>query len=81
LRAPAPLRLARRLEALRRVLADPAPYVRRLARLLARLRPAFAERYALAPSSSRYADDDDPRLLVEVMALALASASIFIDSS
>src|SRR5690606_19281081 len=35
--APAPRRLALRFEALRRVIADPAPYARRLARLLPRL--------------------------------------------
>lgn len=80
-RAPAPLLLALRLEALRRVLAGPAPYVRRLARLLKRLRPAFAERYALSTASSRGYDDQDARLIVEALALALAAAAIFLNSS
>jgi hypothetical protein len=75
---PAPRRLALRLEALRRVLADPAPYVRRLA---ARLKPKLAERYALATACSDWFDRADARLGVEVIALALLAAPIFANSS
>lgn len=81
---PAPQRLAMRLEALRRVLADPAPHARRLARIFPRLcrrYPGAAMRYALATAYPHRSDDGDPRLIVEAMSLAYAAASIFLNSS
>jgi hypothetical protein len=74
-------RLAQRLEALQRVLADPAPHIRRFARLLKRLRPAYADRYARSCAASQSIDEKDPRLIIEAMALALTAAMIFINSS
>lgn len=82
--APAPLRLALRFEALRRVIADPAPYARRLARLLPRLCRRFssaAERYAVAIGRPYAGDEGDPRLMLEAIALALAAAVLFVNSS
>jgi len=82
--APPPLHLAFRLEALRRVIADPQPYVRRLARLMPRLRrraPRAPERYATAPAHPHWVDAADPRLIIEVMALALCEAPAFANSS
>lgn len=80
---PAPIRLAQRFEALRRVIADPAPYARRLARILPRLCRRFssaAERYAIAISRPYAGDEADPRLIVEAMALALCVAPVFLNS-
>jgi len=82
--APAPLRLALRFEALRRVIADPAPYARRLARLLPRLCrrfPSAAGRYAVAIGRPYAGDEGDPRLMLEAIALALAAAALFVNSS
>lgn len=82
--APAPLRLALRFEALRRVIADPAPYARRLARLLPRLCrrfPSAAGRYAIAIGRPYAGDEGDPRLMLEAIALALAAAVLFVNSS
>jgi len=82
--AQPPLHLAFRLEALRRVIADPEPYVRRLAHLMPRLRrrePRAPERYATAPAHPHWVDAADPRLIVEVMALALWVAPAFANSS
>lgn len=76
--------LARRLEALRRVLDKPMPHVRRLARLLTRLRRRFPEvigSYAAAPSRTCTFDPDDPRLGIECQAKALAVAAAFSNSS
>ncbi|MGQ0534209.1 MAG: hypothetical protein ACT4OF_16190 [Caulobacteraceae bacterium] len=76
----APLRLAHRLEALRRVLADPLPYARRLARLLPRLIRRYtqaAERFAIATARVHALDRVDPRLFIEAMAAALAAAYAF----
>jgi hypothetical protein len=80
-RVEPPARLALRLEALRSVLTDPAPHVRRFARVLARLRPAYADRYALSCAGSQGVDSKDPRLIIEAIALALTAATIFINSS
>lgn len=80
-RTPTPWRLALRLEALRRVLADPAPYARRLARLLPRLRAAFAERYALATAPRFCIDHDDSQLIIDALSLALGAASLFLNTS
>lgn len=73
-------RLARRFEALRRVLANPAPYARRLARLIQRLRkrfPEIATRYAVAPPRAAGWDENDPRLGVSVTASAMSAAELF----
>lgn len=75
--APAPLRFAFRLEALRRVLDDPAPYARRLARVLCRLTrrfPQAAARYALVTARPHATDPLDPRLIVEAIAAAIGAA-------
>lgn len=82
--APAPRRLALRFEALRRVIADPAPYARRLARLLPRLCRRFSSavaRYAVAIGRPYAGDEGDPRLMLEAIALALAAAALFVNSS
>lgn len=87
-RAQAPaqpaFKLARRLEALRRVLSKPAPHARRLARHFARVRRRYPEapsRYAAAPSRTGAYDPDDPRLGLECHGCAFAAASAFADSS
>lgn len=80
---PAPVRLAQRFEALRRVIADPTPYARRLARILPRLCRRFssaAERYAVAIGRPYAGDEGDPRLIVEAIALALCAAPVFVNS-
>lgn len=80
---PAPMRLAQRFEALRRVVADPAPYARRLARILPRLcrrLSSAAERYAIAIPRSYAGDAGDPRLMIEAMALAMCVAPVFVSS-
>ncbi len=77
---PAALRLARRFEALRRVLEDPIPHAQRLARVLARaLRrfPDIARRCALAPSRTARYDRADPRLSIDAMAAALGAADAY----
>lgn len=82
-RTPEPLRLALRFEALRRAIADPAPHARRLARILPRLcrrNHNAAERYAVAPAHFSRCDPGDPRLIVEVIALALWVAPYFVNS-
>jgi hypothetical protein len=66
-----------RFEALRRVLADPAPHALRLARLIIRLsrRAAdIAQRFAIAPALPYFVDACDPRLVIEVMGHAFAAA-------
>ncbi|MEZ5959917.1 MAG: hypothetical protein R3C30_05750 [Hyphomonadaceae bacterium] len=81
---PAPMRLALRFEALRRVIVDPAPYARRLARILPRLCRRFsfaAERYAVAIGRPYAGDEGDPRLMVEAIALAMMAAPVFVNSS
>lgn len=77
-------RIARRFEALRRVLNDPAPHVRRLAsaqrRALARS-PQIVSRYALiGPRRSGY-DPADVRLPLDIMGAALTTRSKLLDSS
>jgi hypothetical protein len=81
---PTPLRFAFRLEALRRVFADPAPYARRLARIfhrLSRRHPEAAHRYAIATARPHGVDLGDPRLIVEVIALALTAAAVLANTS
>jgi hypothetical protein len=73
-RIPAPLRLAFRLEALRRVIADPEPLARRVAQIFQRLQrrdPRAGERYVIATARPYFSDRDDARLIVEAMALAM----------
>lgn len=82
--ADTPFRLARRFEALRRVLENPAPYARRLAALLARGVKRFAQlvrRYAFAPARTNYYDPDDPKLGVDAIAAGLDAPNAFPDSS
>lgn len=83
-RGPASFRIARRFEALRRVLNDPAPHVRRLAaaqrRALARS-PQIVSRYALiGPRYSGY-DPVDERLPIDITGAALTTRSKLLDSS
>jgi hypothetical protein len=81
----APFRLARRLEALRRVLENPAPYARKLAQLLARAverRRHAAQRYVIAPARTDDYDPRDHRLRLDAMGAAfLARERAFPDSS
>jgi hypothetical protein len=81
---PTPLRLAFRLEALRRVFNDPAPYARRLARIFHRLNrrhPEAAQRYAIATAHPRAVDPGDPRLIVESIAAAITAAPTLANTS
>lgn len=81
--SPAPLRLALRFEALRRVIADPAPHALRLARILPRLCRRYcgtAERYAIAVARPHCRDEGDPGLIVEAMALAAWVTPLFLNS-
>jgi hypothetical protein len=79
-----PFRLARRFEALRRVLEDPRPHAERLARALAREVRRFsqaAQRYLFAPCRTNDYDPADPRLGLEAISAAFASPAAFGDSS
>jgi hypothetical protein len=76
-------RLARRFEALRRVLEDPRPHAERLARTLAReveRNPQAAQRYLLAPCRTGDYDRADPRLGVDATACAFDAPLAFADS-
>ena len=78
-----PLHLARRFEALRRVLADPRPYARRLANLMRRLvrrHPEAPLRFTSRSARVSHFDRDDPRLGVECCAAAFNALPAF-DSS
>ena len=69
-----PLQLARRFEALRRVLIDPTSHARRLAVLLRRLVRRFPEaprRFVLSSARSNHFDREDPRLGVDCAAASL----------
>ena len=73
---PAPLRIALRFEALRRVLENPRPYAERLARLLARAVRRFRQivrRAVLAPCRSNGYDPDDPRLGIDAINAAYSA--------
>lgn len=77
-------RLARRLEALRRVLKDPLPYAQRLANILRRVVRAFPEivhRYAYAGSPTDFYDPQDPRLNLDVLSPVVPAPVCFSDSS
>lgn len=81
---PAAMRLALRFEALRRVLENPLPHARRLARIFHRLGcryPEAAGRYAVASARPHASDPGDPRLIIECMMLAIAAAEIFANTS
>ena len=80
----APVRLARRLEALQRVLENPLPHARRLARLLTRARrrfPEIAHRYLFAPARTGDYDKEDPRLAIDAISAALHAPDVITDSS
>lgn len=79
-----PFRIARRFEALRRVLTDPSPHIRRLAiaqsRALKRS-PNVVSQYALiAPRRYGY-DPVDVRLPIDITCAALVARSKLCDSS
>ncbi|MGQ0532199.1 MAG: hypothetical protein ACT4OF_05845 [Caulobacteraceae bacterium] len=79
-----PFRLARRLEALRRVLEDPLPHARRLAALLSRAVRHFTrvvEQFAIACARTCFHDRADPRLTIEAMAKAMGCEDAFPDTS
>ena len=81
---PSALNIALRAEALRRVLNDPAPYARRLARLLthARVRaPRIVTRCALFTPRRYVADPQDPLISFDIVANVLATTAGFGDSS
>lgn len=82
--ADAPFRLARRLEALRRVLDNPLAYAEQLARVLAcaaKRAVDVVKRFLFAPCRTNDYDCDDPRLGVDVFALAFTHAGAFADTS
>ncbi len=83
-RRPASFLLARRFEAIRRVLNDPAPHARRLAlaqrRATARS-PSVARRYALASPRRPSYDPYDERLGIDILSLALIAREAFSDTS
>jgi len=75
--------LACRFEAIRRVLADPMPYARRLARIFHRLRRRFPEaprRFAISAPRAYVYDPEDSRLRPDAMSVAIAGFYAF-DSS
>lgn len=81
---PTPLRLAIRIEALRRVLDNPHPHALRLARLFRRLSRRFPEaagRYAIATARPHAIDPGDPRLIIDALCLAIAVAPLFANTS
>jgi hypothetical protein len=82
--AEAPFRLAVRLEALRRVLANPMPHAQRLARMLAREVKRFPEvvrRYVFAAARTNAYDPDDDRLGVDAYGACIDTPDAFPDSS
>lgn len=81
---PAPLRLAVRIEALRRVLDNPHPHALRLARLFRRLNRRFPEaagRYAIATARPHASDAGDPRLIIDALGVAITAAPLFANTS
>ena len=76
-------RLARRLEALRRVLKDPLPYAQRLAKIMRRAVRAFPQivhRYVCASARTNFYDPQDPKLRFEVFDPVLSAPVCFSDS-
>ena len=79
-----PFRLACRLEALRRVLADPKPHAARLARVLvreARRVPHLIHRYAFAAARTNDYDKEDYRLGIDVYGACIDAPAAFRDTS
>jgi hypothetical protein len=79
-----PFRLACRLEALRRVLADPKPHAVRLARVLvreARRVPHLIHRYAFAAARTNDYDKEDYRLGIDVYGVCIDAPAAFRDTS
>ena len=71
-----PFLLARRFEALRRVLENPAPYAHRLARIMRRLVRRFPEaimRFVFAPARTNNYDRRDPLLGVDCSGAAFVA--------
>jgi hypothetical protein len=80
----APYRLARRFEALRRVLENPRPHAERLARVLAREArrvPQLVTRYVWASARTNDFDPADPRLSLEALGAAWHAPDAFKDTS
>jgi hypothetical protein len=80
----APFRLARRMEALRRVLENPRPYAERLVRALqrqARRVPSLVQRYAWSGSRIDDFDPADARLSLDALRAAFDAPKAFEDSS
>jgi hypothetical protein len=79
-----PFRLARRFEALRRVLENPRPYAERLARVLARevrSYSAIVRRAVLAGPRTDDFDPNDSRLSLEALGAAFNAPDAFKDTS
>jgi hypothetical protein len=79
-----PFRLACRLEALRRVLADPKPHAVRLARVLAREArrvPHLIHRYAFAAARTNDYEKEDYRLGIDVYGVCIDAPAAFRDTS
>lgn len=82
--ADAPLRLARRLEALRRVLENPLPHAARLARILDRAVKRCSDvvrRFVFAPQRGNGHDSADDRLGIDAISLCITSTEVLPDSS
>jgi hypothetical protein len=80
----APFRLARRFEALRRVLENPRPYAERLARVLvreARRVPRLVTRYVLSGPRTDAFDPHDSRLSLDALGAAYDAPEAFKDTS
>ncbi len=80
----APFRLARRFEALRRVLENPRPYAERLARVLAREArrvPQLVTRFVLTGPRTDDYDPSDARLSLEALGAAFYAPDAFKDTS
>jgi hypothetical protein len=77
-------RIARRAEALRRVLNDPAPYARRLSLArglgVARSREIIT-RYALRAPRRFVGDERDPRLTIDIFSVAVRAHAVLADTS
>jgi hypothetical protein len=77
-------RIARRAEALRRMLNDPAPHARRLARAralgAARSREVIT-RYALRAPRRFVGDERDPRLTTDIFSVAVHAQAVLADTS
>jgi hypothetical protein len=83
-RHAAPFRIARRFEALRRVLEDPTPHVRRLAaahRRALRRSPEIVADYALRATRRSGYDPADVRLPVDIASAALIARARLCDTS